>query len=175
PERRGKTPYLGVWQTKDGKYICTTDLEHQYWERFCRTIGKEEFIPFQHDPEKKETMIEAIGKIMLSRNRDEWVLILTNAGSQVAPVYDPDEALRDPQVIHRQMVLEIEDAPLGKTVKQIGIPIKLSETPGRIRHVAALPGEHTRQTMERLGYSENEIQRLEREGIIHFQYKTEKP
>ena len=174
PERRGKTGYLGVWQTKDGKYICTTNLEPQYWENFCRAIGKEEFIPFQHDADKKKMMIETIGRIILTRNRDEWVVVLTDTGSQVAPVYGADEALHDPQVVHRQMVLEVKDVALGKTVKQLGIPIKLSETPGKVRHVAPPPGEHTRQTMESLGYSDSEIERLIQEGIIHCQYDAEK-
>jgi crotonobetainyl-CoA:carnitine CoA-transferase CaiB-like acyl-CoA transferase len=174
PERRGKTGYLGVWQTKDGKYICTTNLEPQYWENFCRAIGKEEFIPFQHDADKKKMLIATISEIILTRTRDEWVEALTEAGSQVAPVYAADETLRDPQVIHRQMVLEVEDAALEKKVKQLGIPIKLSETPGTIRRLASLPGEDTRETMESLGYSDGEIERLVQEGIIHCEYTAEK-
>jgi crotonobetainyl-CoA:carnitine CoA-transferase CaiB-like acyl-CoA transferase len=165
PERRDKTPYLGVWQTKDGKYICTTDLEPQYWEIFCRTIGREDFIPFQHDIEKKETMIDAINRIIMTRNRDEWISILMEAGTQVAPVYAIDEALNDPQVLHRQMVIEIEDPILGK-IKQLGIPIKLSETPGKIRRSASLPGENTKETLCHLGYTDEEIEQLLYEGVI---------
>jgi crotonobetainyl-CoA:carnitine CoA-transferase CaiB-like acyl-CoA transferase len=170
PERRGRTGYLGIWQTKDGKYICTTDLEPQYWTNFCRAIGKEEFIPYQHDADKKEMVIETIRQIILTRTRDEWAELLMEAGTQVAPVYTIDEALRDPQVIHRQMVLEVEDPVLGK-IKQLGMPIKLSETPGKVRFVAPPPGNNTDETMQRLGYSAGEIEKLIKKGVIQYAYE----
>ena len=171
PERRGKQPYLGIWQTKDGKYICTTDLEPQYWSNFCQAIGKEEFIPYQHDADKKEMIIETIRRIIETKTRDEWATLLHDAGTMVAPVYSIDEALQDPQVIHRQMVLEIEDPVLGK-VKQLGMPIKLSETPGKIRFVAPSPGNDTEETMRRLGYSAGDIERLIKDGVIQHAYET---
>jgi crotonobetainyl-CoA:carnitine CoA-transferase CaiB-like acyl-CoA transferase len=170
PERRGRQPYLGIWQTKDEKYLCTTDLEPQYWANFCRAIDKEEFIPYQHDTGKKEMMIETIRQIILTKTRDEWVVLLTEAGTQVAPVYNIDEALRDPQIIHRQMVLEIEDPVLGK-IKQLGMPIKLSETPGKVRFVAQPLGKDTVGTMRRLGYSAGEIEKLIKEEIIQDAYE----
>jgi crotonobetainyl-CoA:carnitine CoA-transferase CaiB-like acyl-CoA transferase len=170
PERRGKTPYLGVWLTKDNKYLCTTDLEFQYWEAFCRAIGREDFIPLQHDKEKKQMMIDTIGKIILSRTRDEWTALLDKTGSQAASVYSIDEVLKDPQNIHRNMIIDVEDPDLG-SVKQIGIPIKLSETPGKVRHTAPPPGEHTKETMESLGYSADQIDRMLKDGIIRFKYE----
>jgi crotonobetainyl-CoA:carnitine CoA-transferase CaiB-like acyl-CoA transferase len=171
PERRGRQPYLGIWQTKDGKYICTTDLEPQYWNNFCRAIGKEEFAPHQHDTDKKDMIIEAVRQIILTKTRDEWMTLLNEAGTQVAPVYNIDEALQDPQVIHRQMVLEVEDPVLGK-IKQIGMPVKLSETPGKIRFVAPPPGNDTEEIMRHLGYSAGDIERLIEDGVIQHAYET---
>jgi crotonobetainyl-CoA:carnitine CoA-transferase CaiB-like acyl-CoA transferase len=169
PPRRGRQPYLGIWQTRDGKYICTTDLEPKYWANFCRAIGKEEFIPYQHDAGKKEALIETIRQIILTKTRDEWAALLDDAGTMVAPVYNVDEALCDPQVIHRQMVLEVHDPVLGK-IKQLGMPIKLSETPGKVRFVAPPPGSDTGETMRCLGYSAEEIERLIQEGVIQHAY-----
>ena len=85
--------------------------------------------------------------------------------SQVTPVLEIDEVLADPQVLHRQMVVELEH-PNGGIVKQLGIPIKLSKTPGRIRSLAPLPGEHTDEILTGLGYSKDEIDQLEEKGII---------
>ncbi len=169
PARRGRTGYLGIWTTKDGRYLCTTNLEPQYWTNFCRAIGKEEFIPWQHDADKKEMIIETIRKIILTKTRDEWVALLTEAGTQVAPVYSIDEALHDPQIVHRQMVLEVEDPVIGK-IKQLGIPVKLSKTPGKIRFVAQSPGNDTEETMRQLGYSAGEIEKLIKEGVIQLGY-----
>jgi len=171
PQRRGRQPYLGIWQTKDRKYICTTDLEPQYWNNFCRTIGKEEFIPYQHDADKKEMIIETVRRIILTKTRDEWAALLAEAGTQVAPVYNIDEALQDPQVIHRKMVLEVEDPVLGK-IKQLGMPVKLSGTPGKVRFVAPPPGADTEETMLRLGYSTGDIERFIRDGIIQHAYEV---
>lgn len=170
PPRRGKTGYLGIWATKDGKYLCTTDLEPQYWANFCRAIGKEEFTPYQHDADKKGVIIETIRKIILTKTRDEWVRLLTEAGTQVAPVYSIDEALCDPQIIHREMVLEVEDPVLGK-IKQLGFPVKLSKTPGKIRFVAPSAGNDTEETMKQLGYSAEDIEKLIAEGVIQSRYE----
>ena len=133
-------------------------------------MGKEEFIPYQHDGDKKEMIIEAVRQIILTKTRDEWASLLSEAGTQVAPVYNIDEALQDPQVIHRQMVLEVEDPVLGK-IKQIGMPVKLSETPGKIRFVAPPPGNDTEETMRRLGYSTGDIERLIKDGVIQHAYE----
>jgi crotonobetainyl-CoA:carnitine CoA-transferase CaiB-like acyl-CoA transferase len=171
PERRGKQPYLGIWQTKDGKYLCTTDLEPQYWVNFCRAINKEEFIPYQHDAGKKEMIIETIREIIMTKTRDEWVVFLAEAGTMVAPVYNVDEALQDPQIMHRQMVLEVEDPVLGK-IKQLGIPIKLSETPGRVRFAAPTPGKDTEETMRQLGYTAGEIEKFINERVIQHIYES---
>ncbi len=165
PERRGKQPYLGIWKAGDGGYVCTTNLEPQFWINFCRAIHKEEFIPHQHNRQRKETMIQEIADIMLSKTRDEWVDILTAAESQAAPVYDIREAVKDPQVRERDIIIDIEGS-LTEPVRQLGIPIKLSETPGKVRFVAPLPGTHTEEIMHRLGYSETEIQQFTEKGII---------
>ena len=167
PERGWTSPHIGVWQTKDNKFICTTDMEPRYWANFCKAIGKEEFIPHQHDMAGREAMIQTIKEIFRTRERNEWFEILREAGSQAAPVYEIDEALEDPQAVHRQMVLEVDHPGQGK-VRQLGIPIKLSETPGRVRHPAPLPGENTEEIMAALGYSKDQVKKLVEEGVIQL-------
>jgi len=172
PKRGWKSPHLGIWQTKDGKFICTTDLEPKYWANFCKAIGREDFIPYQHDLSKRENVTRTIKEIFLTKERDEWFRRLRDAGSQVAPVYEIDEALLDPQAVHREAVLEIEPETLGK-VKQLGFPIKLSETPGSVRSPAPLPGEHTEEIMGQLGYTRHEMDAFLKDGIIHHMVKSE--
>ena len=69
------------------------------------------------------------------------------------------------------MVLEVEDPVLGK-VKQLGMPIKLSETPGKVRFVAPPPGNNTEETMRRLGYSAEDIERFIESSVIQRTYET---
>jgi CoA:oxalate CoA-transferase len=75
------------------------------------------------------------------------------------------ETLQDPQVLHRQMIVEVEHPQAGR-VKQIGIPIKLSETPGEINHPAPSLGQHTEELLKELGYDRQAIESLRREKVI---------
>ena len=75
-----------------------------------------------------------------------------------------EEVAEDPQLKHRNMIVEI-DNPAGGKVRQTGISIKLSETPGSIRNPGSAPGEDTHEVLSELGYSKDDIQRLVAEGV----------
>ena len=76
-----------------------------------------------------------------------------------------DELEHDPQIHARNMVVEVE-APDGAKVKQVGISIKLSDTPGSIRSLASKIGQQTEEIMNDLGYTENDVERWRAEGAI---------
>jgi crotonobetainyl-CoA:carnitine CoA-transferase CaiB-like acyl-CoA transferase len=75
------------------------------------------------------------------------------------------QALADPQTIAREMVTEVEHSSLGK-VKTIGLPIKFSATPGKVRSGAPLYGEHTAAVLTACGFDAEEIAALEQEGAV---------
>jgi crotonobetainyl-CoA:carnitine CoA-transferase CaiB-like acyl-CoA transferase len=83
----------------------------------------------------------------------------------VAPIYSLDEVFSDPQVVQRKMVVEIDHPTLGK-VKQVGISVKLSETPGSIRSLAPRAGEQTDEILLDLGYTKEGIEELRKSGAI---------
>jgi crotonobetainyl-CoA:carnitine CoA-transferase CaiB-like acyl-CoA transferase len=83
----------------------------------------------------------------------------------VGKVYDVDEMVRDPQVTHRQMIVEAEHPTHGR-VRQVGIAIKLSETPGSIRSAAPLANEHTDLVLKDLGLSAAEIVALREKKVV---------
>jgi crotonobetainyl-CoA:carnitine CoA-transferase CaiB-like acyl-CoA transferase len=64
------------------------------------------------------------------------------------------------------MVIEVEHPTLGK-IKQVGIAPKLSSTPGKVRSLAPLPGEHTDEVLQGLGYKQEEIENLRRAGVVY--------
>jgi crotonobetainyl-CoA:carnitine CoA-transferase CaiB-like acyl-CoA transferase len=74
-------------------------------------------------------------------------------------------ALRDPQTIARQMVVEVEHSALGP-VKTVGLPVKFSETPGKVRKGAPRFGEDTRDVLREAGFGEAEIAAFEKDGAI---------
>ena len=102
-----------------------------------------------------------------TRTRDEWFELLKDQNISVGKVYSLEEALSDPHMVHRGMVVEVEapDLPGGK-VSQVGIPIRLSDTPGRVRHVGSVTGQHTGEVLRDLGYTEERVNDLQQREVV---------
>ena len=171
----GAYPYYGAYETKDGKHITIGCLEPHFWENLCRLLGKEEYISYHFEPEhtfqkpedeKWDEIRSFLRQVFLTRTRDEWFDLLIRNDVPAGKIQTPDEVFTDPQVLHRQMVIEVEDPILGK-VKQVGVAPKLSSTPGKVRSLSPLPGEHTNEILRELGYEWEEIQDLREEGAIY--------
>lgn len=156
-----------VYKTKDAKFLCFSFGMPKFWENTCHVLGLEQYIPDWHciqalgledsmeNPEeikrKQEEIISSISQEIATKNRDEWFAIFSKADVCASPVYAVEETFSDPHIIYRNMVKELDHPGLGK-VKQVGIPIKMSKTPGEIRSFAPKRGEHTqeiRQALER--------------------------
>ena len=170
--RRGETFMTGlpawsnVYKCKDGEYFVIACGESRFWKNLCRALEREDLISYHGiPPQEQEHGIGELAKIFLTKNRDEWWEFLKDKDTCVAPVNNIDEALNDPQVIHRQMVLEMNHPTLGM-LKQIGFAVKLSETPAQIRSFGKVVGSDTQRIIGELGYVREDIQRLLKEGVI---------
>lgn len=170
----GAYPYYSIYQTKDRKFITIGCLEPWLWANLCRAIGKEEFIPFSiirdryprsADDQKVKEIHDYLKQLFLTRTRDEWFDFLRTKDVPVGKVYSLDEVFADPQVQHRRMVMEMEHPTEGK-VRQVGIAIKLSDTPGKVRSFPPVLGQHTDEILSGLGYSQQKIAELRREGVV---------
>ncbi len=162
----GGVPFYSVYETKDGKYVSIGCLEPWFYENLCRALGREDFIPHQGAiGEKMEEIFSAFREIFRTKTRDEWFDYLSQWDICVGKVYTLDELSTDPQLIHRNMILELDHPELGK-VKQPGISVKLSQTPGSIRSFGPALGQHTDEVMLDLGYSKERIEELMKEGAI---------
>ena len=174
----GKQPNAGdrpahVYQTKDGKRICVAPAEPWFWERLCRALGLEEYIPYHQDimswiPGEKTKRYEIICRmsdVFSTKTREEWLQILTEVDTCVSSVNTFAEAFTDPHILQRQMMVEVNHPQLGK-VKQVGIVPKLSETPGSIRTLPPQRGEHTDEILVALGYTSKQVNELRKAGIV---------
>ena len=162
----GGVPQYNIYETKDGKYVSIGCLEPWFWEPLCRALGREDFIPHQDATgEKMEETFSAFREIFRTRTRDEWFDYLSQWDICVGKVYDVDELSSDPQLAHRNMILELDHPKYGK-VKQVGISQKLSDTPGSIRSFGPLHGQHTEEVLLELGHTRERIGELRREGVI---------
>jgi len=171
----GAYPYYDVYETKDSKYITIGCLEPHFWENLCRFLRKEEYVPYRFalehtfntpEDDKWDEIRSFLKQTFLTKTRDEWFELLNRHDVPAGKVYTTDEVFSDPQVLHRQMVIEVEHPTLGK-IKQVGIAPKLSNTPGKVRSLSPLSGEHTNEILQELGYELKEIENLRRQGVVY--------
>ena len=164
----GNFPYYSVYEAKDGRYIAFGCHEPWFWESLCRELGREDLASntfkgeHLYDRDKGtdwDGIFSELRPIFLTKTSDEWVQLLSPKNIPISKVNNMDEVFSDPHVVHRQMVIEVDDPKAGK-VKQIGIPIKLSDTPGTIRNLSPMLGEHTSEVLGEAGFTNQELERL---------------
>jgi crotonobetainyl-CoA:carnitine CoA-transferase CaiB-like acyl-CoA transferase len=148
PSKRGEQMLSGglacyeVYQTKDGRWLAVGALEMKFWRIFCQKLGKPEWIPLLNEPDEVQYKLKHdIQNVIYTKTLEEWMDIFDDAEACVSPVLNFAELVNHPQVQARKMFEAIEQD--GIPVKHIGIPIKLSRTPGKIRAAAPKLGEHT--------------------------------
>jgi crotonobetainyl-CoA:carnitine CoA-transferase CaiB-like acyl-CoA transferase len=169
----GSYPYYAIYETRDGKLLTIGCTEPWLWENFCRAIDRPDFARFARKPDQFVRAANAeedgarreIEAIIRTRDRDDWYERLVKADVCVGKVYDVEEMVTDPQVLHRKMIVDLQHPTLG-TVREVGIAIKLSETPGTIRSAAPSSGQHTDAVLKDLGYGSSDIDALRTKGVI---------
>lgn len=136
------------FETSNGEIMVAAGND-ALWAAFCKVIGREELIEderFKTNPLRNENYDELrplIADPMKEKTTEEWQHLLDQAGIPNGPINTIDKVIEDPQVLAREMIVEI-DHPVAGKLKVPGIPIKFSRTPGKIRRTAPLLGEHIR-------------------------------
>jgi crotonobetainyl-CoA:carnitine CoA-transferase CaiB-like acyl-CoA transferase len=143
-------------------YVSLGALEPKFWQEWCRGVGREDLIEKQFDRPGSDTHAE-VERIFLERTRDEWQRFASQHDCCLEPVLDLDEALGSELVREREMVVEL-DQPGTDGVKQLGVPIKLSRTPGGVHSPGPTLGEHTDEVLAALGYADEDIAALKESG-----------
>jgi alpha-methylacyl-CoA racemase len=169
----GSFPYYTTYETADGKLLSVGCTEPWLWQNFCTAIGRADLAKFALRSEHFSGLADStaqqakqeVQEVLRRKTRDEWCAFFQDKNVCVGPVYTVVETFQDPQVVARNMVVDIEDSRYG-TVRQAGVAIKLSETPGSIRHVGPTLGEHTEAVLETLGYTAAERAHLRQAGTI---------
>ncbi len=163
-------PYQG-FETKD-KYVIVAVGNDQLWVRFCKIIGRSDLAEdprFKTNPlrvKNRKECIEILAPILRTRPRDEWVQLLNDDAIPCAPINTMDEVFQNPQVLHRNMLVEVDHPKAGK-IKLVGIPVKYSEAQAAIRRHPPVLGEHTDEVLtEVLGYDGRCIEDLKSAGVI---------
>ena len=106
-----------------------------------------------------------LGETLITQPAAHWLSILEDAGVPCGPINDMAQVYSDPQVVARNMVVEVEH-PTAGTIRNVGIPVKFSETPGSIRRPPPRFGEHTEEVLGEFGYATADIDALRSQGIV---------
>jgi len=162
----------GIYPATDGHVAVAAAASNAVWGRFCAIIGRPDLTTdarFATAPARRDRRDE-IAAIIAGwtgeRTKAEVVRTLSTAGVPAAPVNNVDEMVADPQVQAREMFVE-HDHPIFGRVTITGTPLKMSETPGRVRSLAPMPGEHNEEVfVGMLGHSRNDLARWRDEGVI---------
>jgi len=163
-------PYQN-FKTADG-YLVIGVASEVIWKRFCQAIGRPNLIDdarFANNSlrvENRTKLIALLSEVFLQRDHETWFKLLTAAEVPCSPVQTIDQVFQAPQVLHRDMVMEIEHPTAGK-VRMAGIPVKFSVTPASLRLPPPLLGEHNEAILSNwLGMSAEAIDELKKEKII---------
>ncbi|MHB8072421.1 CaiB/BaiF CoA transferase family protein [Desulfosporosinus fructosivorans] len=162
-------PYQ-VFESKDS-YVVIAVTNDQLWRKMCDALGLDDLkehpkFAVNADRVKNRTeLIELMSEYARCRTTEEISTKLKEAGVPGGPINNIADVLADPQVIHRGMIQEVEHPTIG-TLKMLGIPIKLSETPGSVRMAPPTLGQNNIEVLSRLGYSPEDIAIFKDKGVI---------
>jgi crotonobetainyl-CoA:carnitine CoA-transferase CaiB-like acyl-CoA transferase len=141
------------------------------WENFCEVFG---FPGIAVDP-RFETMKARLAnygelrpmieRVVSNMTRAEVIAAMSEVGIPAGPINTVGEVLEDPQIHAREMVRELIHPEYGP-LKVLGIPIKLSGTPGFVENAPPKFGEHNEEVLQSLGFTQGQIGDFERSGVI---------
>lgn len=169
----GSFPYYTTYETADGSLLSVGCTEPWLWQNFCRAIGREDLACFALESQHFASVADAaaqqakqeVQQVLRQKTRDAWCEFFKDKNVCVGPVYTVAETFADPHVVARDMVVDVPDPRYG-AIRQAGIAIKLSDTPGSIRHVGPVLGEQTDTVLATLGYSAEARAQLRQAGTV---------
>lgn len=159
--------FYDCYQTADGRYLSIGGLEPQFFMAFANAIGRPDLIPFsiRHDEEAVTFVKTAIREAIIQKTFNEWITIFTPIEACVEPVLSFAEACEHPQLLSRQMLVDVP-TPNGKTQRQIATPIIFSATPNQYQLSGTALGSDTKDVLLAHDFSEEQLKDWQQRGII---------
>jgi crotonobetainyl-CoA:carnitine CoA-transferase CaiB-like acyl-CoA transferase len=162
----GQWPWYNVYETKDGGYVSVGALEPWFYANLCRLLGSDDLIDHQYaEDTKRDEMFQRFREAFLTRTRDEWVDVLRQEDTCVAPVYSLEEVSSDPHLTARGTIQNSRHPLLGN-IRQVGSMFKLSDSPFEVTEWSIRFGQHTDEILGDLGYDQARIDALRLAGAI---------
>jgi len=154
-----------TYETADGRFLSIGAVENRFWKRLCEHLGVTEYATLQYDDSRREEILDFMRTTFKSKTIDEWDAELAHLEICWGKVQTFSEVLDDPLFRRREMILELQGKS-GEKQAAIGVPVKLSATPGSVRSEAVDFGKSTVPILKELGYSQKEIKRFTEAEVI---------
>jgi len=154
-----------TYETADGRYLSIGAVENRFWRKLCEILGVPEYSALQYDDERRLEIMDRLRRIFKSKTLAEWEAVLGDADICWGRVQSLSEVLDAPLFREREMVVEIEGRD-GRMSKTLGVPVKLSDTPGAVRTPPVEFGESTAAILRELGYDKNTIREFSEQGVV---------
>lgn len=160
-------PYQ-VFSASDGYFVLAVGNDN-LWLKFVEVMGMKilEDPKFATNPsrvENRELLISILTETFTTKTKKEWIELFESKSIPCGPVNKFSEILNDPHVKEREMVVEMEHPSLGM-LQQLGVPFKLSRTPGEIKSAPPEQGEHSYDILSEIGYSDEQIKSFIDDGV----------
>jgi crotonobetainyl-CoA:carnitine CoA-transferase CaiB-like acyl-CoA transferase len=160
----------GFFRCSDGLFLTVFASYPALWDRFVEVMNlqhlktDDRFATRDARTVNARALHDIIAPIYAQKPVDYWVELLVKAGVPAAPVNTVGRMIKDEQVIARDMIVK-QQHPRAGEISVVGVPVKLSETPGAVRTPAPLLGQHTSEVLSGLGYGER-LDALKKDGVI---------
>ena len=172
-DNRNMSPFWRVYRCADGRWLDIAILiTDPVWPGICRALGITEYEKHpdyaSHELRLRNaaSLIDLFERIFATRPAREWVQRLQAEEAMCDVVQDYADVASDPQVLANEYIAEMDHPRVGR-IRVPGLPIKLSQTPGKLRRPAPTPGEHTDEILREVaGYTDQEIAKLRQAGAI---------
>lgn len=143
--------FYDYYETSDGRYISVGSLEPQFFERLCMALGGEELLNqgSKQDAARQRAFKKTLEKLFREKTLKEWQTIFADKDACVEPVLKLSEACKNEQIVERSMVVSVPTLE-GRSIEQVGNPIKMSRCQPRYQYAGVKLGEHNDQVLEEL-------------------------
>ncbi|MDO8530559.1 MAG: CoA transferase [Dehalococcoidia bacterium] len=178
--RAAKTPgpdlaaqaMFGCYRCADDRWLTIVVISDKEWRALCKALDVPDMAD---DPayatslkrgERSDDLYQLLSGLFETRPRDAWMRAFREHDVPGAPVLDPSEVYDHPQVVANRMFTTVRQPEVGP-VSMFNVPLRLSETPGRVRTPAPLTlGRHTAKVLAEAGYTPAEVRALRKKGVV---------
>ena len=157
--------FYDYYQTSDDRYLSIGSLEPKFFAGLCQLLDLEHLLPLANKASARQQIKDSFTHAFKQKTYEQWQAIFINLDLCVEPVLNLKEASEHPQLIAREMIVDVPHSQIG-TQKQLGCPIKFSTYQTQYQQAGGDIGADSEQILTKLGFSNEKISALEKSGVV---------